>query len=143
MSTEKIAFLNDYVNRHEQSSVRIKVVAGAALNYIDILLQRWLPDGRFYGDYYEALNPTRDDRELGSFKVNIGTGRWNDWATGDYGDLVGLYAYIHGITQYEAAQSVQQEIEGLGGTVEATTAQSAVDRARAKAKADKDRNWEL
>ena len=44
---------------------------------------------------YVALNPTRNDRRPGSFKINIRTGRWCDFATGDRGgDPVSLVAYL-------------------------------------------------
>jgi hypothetical protein len=71
------------------------------------LLQRWLPDGRKEGDEYVALNPTRADRHLGSFRVNLRTGRWADFATGDKGgDVVSLAAYLFGLRQCEAAERV-------------------------------------
>ena len=43
------------------------------------------------------MNPTRPDRRAGSFKVNLRTGRWADFATGDKGgDAVSLAAYLSG-----------------------------------------------
>jgi putative DNA primase/helicase len=52
-----------------------------------------------------ALNPTRTDRRLGSFKINIRTGRWADFATGDKGgDPISLVAYLEGVSQAEAAR---------------------------------------
>jgi hypothetical protein len=44
---------------------------------------RWLPQGRREGCDWVALNPTRYDRHLGSFRVNLRTGLWADFATGD------------------------------------------------------------
>lgn len=76
----------------------------AALANVHTILNRWLPDGRLSGSEYTALNPTRDDRHLGSFKINVQTGRWCDFATGDKGrDLIALAAYLHGSTRPEAA----------------------------------------
>ena len=63
-----------------------------------------LPEGRLEGHEYVARNPLRSDRRLGSFKVNVSTGRWADFATGDGGgDLVSLAAFVSGLPQREAA----------------------------------------
>ena len=59
------------------------------------------------GHEYKALNPTRPDRCPGSFSVNVRTGRWGDFAVGEYGgDVVSLAAYIFGTTQTEAARTL-------------------------------------
>ena len=81
-------------------------INGAALAALPALLARWLPDGRLQGDEYTALNPTRADRKPGSFRVNVRTGRWSDFATGDAGgDVISLAAYLAGgISQSEAAR---------------------------------------
>lgn len=63
-----------------------------------------LPEGRLERHEYVARNPLRPDRRLGSFKVNVSTGRWADFATGDGGgDLVSLAAFVSGLRQREAA----------------------------------------
>jgi len=81
-----------------------ETVNQAALAALPSLLERWLPDGRRDGREYVARNPTRPDRRLGSFKVNLATGRWSDFATADRGgDPVSLAAYLFGLTQGEAA----------------------------------------
>ena len=77
----------------------------AALTVLPALLLRWLPGGRTEGAEYVARNPTRHDRRLGSFKINLRTGRWADFATGDKGgDVVSLIAYLTGTGQGEAAR---------------------------------------
>ncbi|MDA0781242.1 MAG: toprim domain-containing protein [Rickettsiales bacterium] len=44
---------------------------------------------------------------MGSFKVNLVSCEWSDFATGDAGgDLVSLYAYLKGISQYQAAREL-------------------------------------
>ena len=64
-----------------------------------------LPDGRLVGREWVTLNPTRHDRHAGSFRINIQTGRWADFATGDRGgDLISLAAYLNGSSQIEAAR---------------------------------------
>lgn len=77
----------------------------AALANVHDILRRWLPDGRVDGHEYVARNPRRVDRRHGSFKVNLRTGKWADFATGDRGgDMVSLAAYLAGVGQGEAAR---------------------------------------
>ena len=43
----------------------------------------------------------------GSFSVNLETGRWADFSTGDRGgDPVSLAAYVFGTSQVEAARTL-------------------------------------
>ena len=80
-------------------------INAAALDVLPALLRRWLPDGRREGREYVALNPRRPDRHPGSFKVNLGSGRWCDFATGDRGgDPVSLAAFLFNLSQTEAAR---------------------------------------
>ena len=86
----------------------------AAVAALPSLLSRWLPGGRMRGAEYIAINPTRNDRNPGSFRINTRTGRWADFATGDAGgDVVSLAAYLTGSRQIEAARSLSQML-GLG-----------------------------
>ena len=63
-----------------------------------------LPNGRREGHEYLALNPRRRDRHPGSFKVNLRTGMWADFASNDKGsDPVSLVAFIEDCRQGEAA----------------------------------------
>ena len=48
-------------------------------------------------------NPTRNDSTARSFSINCITGKWSDFATGKAGnDLIGLIAYVKGISNIEA-----------------------------------------
>ncbi len=79
----------------------------AAMRALPVLLRRWLPDGRQRGREFMARNPTRNDRTLGSFAVNMVSGRWADFADGAKGrDIISLYAYLRGIGQGEAAREL-------------------------------------
>jgi hypothetical protein len=74
---------------------------------------RWLlPGGRVEGREYVALNPNRTDGSLGSFKINLTTGRWCDFATGEDrgGDLISLTAWVFGLSQSEAALQLALKI---------------------------------
>lgn len=77
----------------------------AALARLDEILRRWLPGGRVEGNEYVVLNPRRSDRRLGSFKINLKTGKWADWSSGDKGgDPVSLAAFLFDLSQVEAAR---------------------------------------
>lgn len=76
----------------------------ARVNLLPIL-QRWLPDGRMHGQEYVARNPKRLDRHPGSFSINLKSGKWADFATGDRGgDPISLAAYLFDLHQAEAAR---------------------------------------
>ena len=75
-----------------------------ALGRVDVILARWLPDGRIEGTEYVALNPKRRDHRRGSFKVNVRTGAWGDFAADAAGgDLISLAAYLGDLDQGQAA----------------------------------------
>ena len=74
---------------------------------LPLILQRWLPDGKRQGREFVAKNPTRADRTLGSFSINLATGKWADFATEDRGiGVISLAAYLFHLTQPEAARFV-------------------------------------
>jgi putative DNA primase/helicase len=71
------------------------------------LVIQMLPNGKMDGDEWVSLNPTRADQKRGSFKVNVKTGKWSDFATGDSGgDVISLRAYILNVSQLEAARQL-------------------------------------
>ena len=121
--------------KDKKPPIDIKTVAREALSAAERLLSSWLPDGRRNGGEWQAPNPTRDDRHVGSFSVNIHTGQWADFATGDKGgDLVSLYAYLHSLSQVAAAEEIAAQLH-LQPAAMAAPAKSAVP-ARPKS------NWE-
>jgi hypothetical protein len=86
----------------------------AALSRLRDILSRWLPGGRIERHEYVVRNPTRHDQRLGSFKVNLATGRWADFATADKGgDPISLAAYLAGCGQLEAARRLATML-GIG-----------------------------
>lgn len=91
--------------------IDFKRIAHAALGQSLILLSRWLPGGKVDGREYKSLNPTRSDSKVGSFAVNVDSGKWGDFASGDAGlDLISLYAYLHGLSQLDAAKEVAAQM---------------------------------
>ncbi len=58
-------------------------------------VRTWIPGGKQEGSEWVAVNPTRGDSKQGSFKVNLDSGKWADWADDAAGnDVVSLYAYL-------------------------------------------------
>jgi hypothetical protein len=91
-----------------RTKIDFAAINDAALASFPALLVRWLPDGRKQGGEWTARNPRRKDRALGSFRVNIMSGRWADFAveTARGGDPVSLLAYLAGVGQAEAARRI-------------------------------------
>lgn len=81
----------------------------AALAVLPALLARWLGDGHREGAEWVARNPRRADRRPGSFRINMNSGKWADFATDDRGgDVVSLAAYLAGTNQAEAAKRLAE-----------------------------------
>ena len=92
-----------------RSRSQYDVIGSAALRSLPLIVLRWLPDGRREGQEWVARNPKRSDRHLGSFKINLKTGQWADFATGDKGgDVISLAAYLHGLSQSAAASRISE-----------------------------------
>jgi hypothetical protein len=79
----------------------------AALSLLPTLLARLAPGGVVRGREYVVLNPRRTDHKPGSFSINLHSGRWADFSSGDAGgDPVSLVAYLTGTDQGTAARNL-------------------------------------
>ena len=97
----------------KRERIDFAAVNASALCNLPALLERWLPGGRFQGVEYVVRNPRRDDRRLGSFKVNSRNGKWADFATGEHGgDPIALAAYLFDLKPLEAARRLQEMLGG-------------------------------
>ena len=67
--------------------------------------EEFLPDGRIEGPDYVVISPFRNDRNAGSFRVNIQQGKFYDFADPSTrgGDFIFLTAKLLNSTNYEAA----------------------------------------
>jgi hypothetical protein len=100
-------FISAATNPEKAKSIDFAGINRAALASLPSLLSRWLPDGKRHGHEYLARNPKRADRRPGSFAVNLRSGKWADFATGDRGgDVISLAAYLFDLSQGEAARRV-------------------------------------
>jgi hypothetical protein len=102
-----IALHSNRYSRRKPKNTRIdfeKIRTVALRNAIEIC-ELSLPGGRVVGAEYVVKNPKRADRHAGSFKVNIRTGQWADFATNERGgDLIALVAWRYDLSQSEAAR---------------------------------------
>lgn len=84
-----------------------------AMPFLPAILCRILPQGKVIGREYVAINPRRADCGLGSFKVNLLTGKWADFAVhASGGDVTSLVAYVLCLSQSDAARAVMRMIGG-------------------------------
>ncbi len=80
-----------------------------ALSVLPELLSRWLPGGRMQGHEYVVRNPLRADSHPGSFCINLRSGKWADFATGECGgDPISLVAYLQRCKQSQAAKDLAE-----------------------------------
>jgi hypothetical protein len=87
--------------------IAFRKIAEASLAAADTLVPRWLPEGRREGAEWIAKNPRRVDKRRGSFKVNLRTGRWSDFAVEESGgDLISLASYLFHLKQGQAAVKI-------------------------------------
>lgn len=88
-------------------------VARAALPHLPELCRRWLSGGKEIRR--EWVCGSLAGEAGASCKINLRTGEWADFATGQKGgDAVSLTAAVHGLTQAEAAERLAQML-GMGG----------------------------
>ena len=57
--------------------------------HYEVLCRDWLPDGKKQGDWWVTKVPWREDHSP-SLGVSLTTGRWQDFARGDHGDVLDL-----------------------------------------------------
>jgi len=91
----------------------------AAMPHLPQIVHRLLPGGKIHSREYVVRNPRRFDRHPGSFKINLATGQWADFATTDRGgDPVSLIAWLEGVSQPEAAKLLARMLSIDAGCVD-------------------------
>jgi putative DNA primase/helicase len=90
-------------DRQPLPKINFKALGDALLPMADALVQQWIPDGvQGSNNEYRAGSVRGGKGE--SFSVNLRTGKWSDFATGEAGvDLVSLYASAYDMTPGAAA----------------------------------------
>jgi putative DNA primase/helicase len=98
-------------NRAPLPPINFKALADALLARADSLVPAWLPGGVRRGP--EWVCGSLDGEPGSSCCVNLVTGQWGDFASDDKGgDLISLYAAMHGLDMGKAAVQVARD-EGL------------------------------
>lgn len=88
--------------------INFAALADALLERAEALLAQWLPEGHLVGHEWECGSLRGNAGK--SCKVNVRTGAWADFASGEQGgDLVSLYAAIHGLSAGKAAVQLAHE----------------------------------
>lgn len=94
--------------------IDFKLFASRCLRHSEPLIKMLLPDGHQRGDEWISRNPRRFERNPGSFSINLKTGKWADFATGDCGgDIISLVAYLNQESQLSAAKRLNKIFGGL------------------------------
>ena len=88
-----------------RTRIDFETIAAIARRHARAVCNRVIPGGKVMCYEYAVCNPKRADNRPGSFKVNLRTGKWADFATGDKGgDLIALVAWRYDLPQAEAAK---------------------------------------
>lgn len=97
-----------------QNSIDFHQIAEAALSDADTLVPAWLPQGKRSGHEWQCGSLRGEPGN--SLSVNLNTGVWCDFATGEKGaDLISLYAAIY--TNDEQGKAAKELAEKLSITV--------------------------
>jgi hypothetical protein len=89
--------------------INFEALAGVLLDRAEALVASWLPGGKREGREYKCGSLSGGAGS--SCSVNLANGRWSDFATDDKGgDLVALYAAIHGLDNGQAAVRLAREL---------------------------------
>jgi hypothetical protein len=75
-------------------SIDFEGINNAARSNGRSLLIALIPGGKFNSSEYTVRNPSRADKNAGSFSINFSTGKWADFATGAKGgDIISWYVH--------------------------------------------------
>lgn len=106
------------MNRAPLPPLNYPALAGALLPMADDLVPQWLPGGTRRGHEYACGSLAGG--KGGSCSVNLITGQWADFASEEAGgDLLSLYAKIHGLTMLKACLELARQLglEQVAGVV--------------------------
>lgn len=109
---------NNTPAREPLPPIRFGALADALLSMSESLVPMWLPGGRRNG--HEYVCGSLSGGEGGSCSVNLTTGRWADFSSDEAGgDLVSLYAAVHGLSMAKAAVDLAHQfgLEDVAGVV--------------------------
>lgn len=89
--------------------INFKALAEALLAMAEHLVPQWLSGGKRWG--HEWVCGSLQGEEGESCSINLNTGQWGDFASGEQGgDLLSLYAAIHGLPMGKAAVACARDL---------------------------------
>ncbi|OPX89039.1 MAG: hypothetical protein A4E53_01647 [Pelotomaculum sp. PtaB.Bin104] len=90
-------------------TIDFKALNSALLPNADLLLSEFLPGGKVIGQEYTCASLQGGVGQ--SCRINVRTGLWSDFATGESGgDIISLYAKIKGVSQVDSAQYLASRV---------------------------------
>jgi hypothetical protein len=116
----------------------IDEIKSRALGALDSLVPSLAPRGSRKGDEWVALNPARNETVARNFSVNMKTGIWSDFATGDRGDVIDLVAYLKCAGIRNKGAAIVWLKDGLGLTGKEPDPGHAAQAAASRKKHDAD-----
>lgn len=117
-------------HRQELPPIQFKALADALLPMAETLLPQWLAGGCRNGHEWTCGSLAGEAGR--SCSVNMVTGKWADFASGEQGaDLLSLYAAIHGLPMHKAAVQLAREqgLEHVAGLVKTAVGAAVVPAA--------------
>lgn len=100
-------------------AIDFEAVASRLLQQSRSLLSEWFPAGKLQGNEFVVGDLAGSPGE--SLKINVDSGNWKDFATGEAGgDLISLYAAMHGMKQIDAVRALEGD-STIGTRVPAST----------------------
>ncbi|GGH62230.1 hypothetical protein GCM10010975_26700 [Comamonas phosphati] len=117
--------------------IQFVALAEALLRDAENLVPAWLPGGTFDGPEYRCADLSGGHGH--SCSINVKTGAWADFATGEQGgDLISLYAAIHGLSNAKAAVQVAREekLEDVAGLVKTAAGEAVKPAANPRPKTE-------
>ncbi|MEY8688339.1 MAG: VapE domain-containing protein [Leptothrix sp. (in: b-proteobacteria)] len=94
-------------------------LAAALVDRAEMLVPQWLPGGSRRGKEWVCADLSGGEGT--SCSVNLVNGRWGDFGTDEKGgDLISLYAAIHGLNMGQAARQIQRDMGWARDEVQAS-----------------------
>jgi len=94
-----------------RTPIDFAAIAAAAVARAELLVAQWLPGGKRVGNEWKCGSLAGDAGDSCSVNLSAGKkrGAWADFATDECGgDLISLYAAVHGVNMGAAARAVAQ-----------------------------------
>jgi hypothetical protein len=101
----KIEYPNPWYRRH-LNKLGHGLVESVIIERTEEIVMRLLPDGHRSGQEWITRNPCREDHSPGSFRVNLISGKWADFAYDAKGsNVIWLAKFVCHLSTYKEART--------------------------------------